>query len=219
MFVGIYTFVLLFAAKRTGASVDARTVMPIVVPLVVGVARLVDRAWSSIRLSPAIRHRIVGAVLLVAGSSAVALSTASAVATAVDQGRQARGYADHHTMSSPLAMAVRQVPAGALVVTNRPWALYEASGHQPIVPAPAPLYPSVSLVPISRAALVQRTCAGPAYLAWYRVGPSPRRPALGAGVSMRPLAVARDGKLYRLVPAAGECAVGARSISQLSPKR
>jgi hypothetical protein len=110
-------------------------------------------------------------------------------------GRTARGYATDTLASSPLARAV-SVHAGpsAIVTTNSPWALYSATGHQPIFPTPR-LYPSASLAPPSTAMLADAACREPVFFALYSYG---RRPStdLGRGLRLTIVESVRDGVLY-----------------------
>jgi hypothetical protein len=197
-YVGVYAAFVLIAGKVSGASVDVRTIMPIYLPLLIVGAWLVEEArqrapWAT-RLwrRPRVGLAVAGACLVFYGCWFAQISWAD--------GRVARGYAATRVVRSPLAAAVRRLPAGALVVTNAPWALYYASGHQPIVPAPGPLAPAVSLVPATLDVLTDAACAHAVYVAWFGGNPPHAMP----GSSPRPTGVrlltVRDGLLDLLRP-------------------
>jgi hypothetical protein len=112
-------------------------------------------------------------------------------------GSRARGYASASVVRSPLARAVKQLPSDALVVTNRPWALYWGSGHAPVLPEPGPLAPAASLVPATRTGLLGAACDDPVYVAWYGASAGPTAaPALG--LSLRAVRTVADGSIYAL---------------------
>jgi hypothetical protein len=202
-FIAVYGAFVLIAGKVSGASIDVRTIMPIYLPLLVVGAWLVAEACQRVpRLArlwghPRVGFAVAGACLLFYGGWFLQVSWAD--------GSVARGYAAASVVRSPLAAVVRRLPTGALVVTNAPWALYYASGHQPIVPAPGPLVPAASLVPATPDVLTDASCAHPVYVAWF--GGSP--PHATPGSSPRPAGVRlltrRDGVLELLYPRNSSC--------------
>jgi len=93
---------------------------------------------------------------------------------------------------------VKHLPADELVVSNRPWALYYASGHQPVVPRPGPLVPAASLVPSTVRELLDAACSGPVDVAWYGKPGSDAVDDVFPGLTLRPVHSVRDGFLYEL---------------------
>ncbi len=214
-FLVVYAALVLVAGKVSGASVDVRTIMPIYLPVLVVGAWLVDQARQGDPWAARLRgHRraafaVAGACLAFYGAWFVQVSYAD--------GSVARGYATPRVVHSPLAAAVRRLPAGVLVVTNAPWALYNGSGHQPIVPAPGPLTPAASLVPATLDVLTDASCTHGVYLAWF--GPIPPHEITGsspAPTGTRLVKVA-DGELDLLRPHSLSCET--RTVSALSAPR
>jgi hypothetical protein len=130
------------------------------------------------------------------------------VRTAWEAGRAPHGYATDTLAVSPLARAVRaRVEPDELVATNSPWTLYSATGHVPIDPAPGPLYPSASLVPLTTARLTAEACRHHVYFAWYWRG-KPVPPDLSPEFGLRTVASGTDGALYLVSPSASRCSGG-----------
>jgi hypothetical protein len=213
-FVGVYAAVVLIAGKVSGASIDVRTIMPIYLPLLIVGAWLVEEARQGVPRAtrlwgrPGVGLAVAGAALVFYGGWFLQVSWAD--------GSVARGYAAPTVVSSPLAAAVRRLPAGALVVTNAPWSLYYGSEHQPIVPAPGPLAPAASLVPATLDVLTDASCSHAVYGAWFGRKPPHATP----GSSPRPTGVrvltARDGVLEVLRPQSLSCENGSASALRSS---
>ena len=203
IFIVVYAIILLTAGKLSGASVDTRTVMPLYLPAILVVVGLVESARSVEPDQAATRFRHAG--VRAVGTSAVACLSLVVVAfttAAWNDGRAARGYGSATARPASVAQVVQHLDARALVVTNHAWTLYHATGHEPIVPTPAPLYPSVSIVPATLDELGDQVCARPVYLAWFNHAALPdQTPHLGDEVVLQPLTQRADGTLYKMVPA------------------
>ncbi len=205
--IAVYSVFVLVAGKLSGASVEARTIMPIYLPLLILTASLVERAQAVAR-SHRTRWRLpprrVGLVLAIA---LLGLYGGWFVQAVVQDGTVGR-YASPSVIGSPLAEAVEHLPSGEPVVSNAPWALYYASGHQPVLPQPGPLVPAASLIPPTVDQLVDALCSRPVYVAWYsRRGvavPASKFPTL----ALHPVHTVSDGTLYAL-SADTPCAGGA----------
>ena len=173
-FVVIYSLFVVAAGKLSGSSIDGRIVAPLYPPVVILVAAALEQA-----LDRTLRNRrpaVVRSIRLALPAAALAAVVGSAlvfVQTVQADGAAARGYAASSYRRSPLAGAVRSLRAGVLVATNSPWGLYEATSHEPIVPAPGPFYPSISLVPTTKDTLDDLACARPVYVAWYGIEGAP----------------------------------------------
>lgn len=108
---------------------------------------------------------------------------------------------------SPLVGAVEAVRPGAIVATNRPWALYQATFRQPIIPSPGQTAPELSLLPGTIPQLARRSCDGPVYLAWFTLDLQwPYTPAeLSETVDLEVVARFSEGVLYEVHPRVGTC--------------
>jgi hypothetical protein len=207
-FVVIYSVFVVVAGKAAGASVDTRTVMPIFVPLVISVTWLTGLGLRAIR-SPGGRvcTRVVVAVAVV-GVLCMTISVTQAV---VDTGSApVSGYAADAQHEGALARSVDLLAPSSSVFTNKVWTLYSSTGREPIVPAPGPLYPSVSLVPASMDELVDASCHQGAYLAWYTPAPMLAHPKLGS-LRLTRVAVDDDGVLYAVHAPSGWCVPALRN--------
>lgn len=209
-FVVIYPLFVVASGKLSGSSIDGRIVAPLYPPAVILVAVALEealrRAARSRRLAIVrpTRLLLVGAAL-----TAIAGSTFVFVQTIQTDGAAARGYASTSYRRSPLAGTVRTLRAGSLVATNRPWALYVATNHEPIVPAPGPLYPSASLAPATKDTLDDQSCVGRVYIAWYGSASTPPSDRV-SGLRLRKLRVVTDGELYQVEPTDPACLHGRR---------
>ena len=209
-FVVIYPLFVVGSAKLSGSSIDGRIVAPLYPPAVILVAVALEEA-----LRRAARRRRLAIVrstrLLLVGAAlaAIAGSTFVFVQTIQTDGAGARGYASTSYRRSPLAGTVRTLRAGSLIATNRPWALYVATNHEPIVPAPGPLYPSASLAPATKDSLDDQSCVRRVYIAWYGSASTPPSDRVG-GLRLRKLRVVTDGKLYQVEPTDPACLHGRR---------
>ncbi len=209
-FVVIYPLFVVGSGKLSGSSIDGRIVAPLYPPAVILVAVALEEA-----LRRAARTRRLAVVrptrLLLVGAAlaAIAGSTFVFVRTIQTDGAAARGYASTSYRRSPLAGTVRTLRAGFLVATNRPWALYVATNHEPIVPAPGPLYPSASLAPATKDTLDDQACVGRVYVAWYGSASTPPSDRVG-GLRLRKLRAVTDGTLYQVEPTDPDCLRGRR---------
>jgi hypothetical protein len=205
-FVAVYSAMLLVAGKMSGASVDARTVMPLYVPLVVLIARFADEgrsAWMA-RAGDRPRRSLWGPVALGSVTACLVITVFVFATTTWDDGRTARGYGSASARPATVAAAVRSLDHDALVVTNHPWTLYTATAHEPVLPTPRPLYPSVSIAPATFGQIASAACSEPVYLAWFAQGARAARPPnLGADVEVSMLRSWIDGTLYRVRPSSG----------------
>jgi 4-amino-4-deoxy-L-arabinose transferase-like glycosyltransferase len=209
-FLGVYSIFLLFAGKTTGASIDSRTVIPLYVPAVIVAVCAVELvvARSRRRVPPEAQHsrvrfaarRLIPPLVL----AYVAFGAAWFLQTSIDDGSAARGYATGETSRSALALAARRLPGDAVVVTNEPWSLYAATGHQPIEPSPRPLVPSDSIIPATADEIARATCTRSVFVAWFGT------PDIDGGMvaDRLPVTLVRrvpDGDLFRLVREAAPC--------------
>ncbi len=208
VFVGTYSAFVLTAGKVSGASVETRTVMPIYVPLVIIAAWLIENARTlALRRGrhPFFPGRRAGLAIGVAFLLFYGVWFAQ---NAWSDGT-GRGYYNGPTVvDAPLARTVQHLPADALVVSNSPWALYYASGHQPIVAQPGPLVPAASLVPATIQQLLHAACAQPVYVAWYGRPGTEAPTRVFPGLVLHSIHAVHDGTLYKL-SARTTCVAGA----------
>jgi len=207
IFVCVYGSFVLVAGKVAGASVDTRTVMPIFIPSVVIVAWLVAETLRASSRGGRSSRRLVETVT---GIGLVWLLCAGIWFgwTAWRTGEHPRGLAARVGTPSGLAARVRSLDSSVLVSTNKPWTLYGQTGHQPIVPSPGPLYPSVSLVPPTRDALADAACSRRVFYAWYGDASLVPGfvPSFGKKLTLQPVGTFDDGGLFLVRPGPGECA-------------
>jgi hypothetical protein len=207
-FVVAYSLTVIVAGKTTGSSVDTRIVMPLLVPVVVLVARGAAEVGTAMRSTATAWGRPVLVVCSCVAVSVLVAAGDRTVRVAWEAGRVPRGYVTDALAVSPLARAVHaRVKHDEIVTTNSPWELYRATGHVPIVPTPGPLYPSASLVPLTTAQLAAEACRHRVYFAWYATG-KPVSPDLGVAFELRVVAVGPDGALYRVSPPSTRCVDG-----------
>jgi hypothetical protein len=209
-FLGVYSIFLLVAGRTTGASIDSRTVIPLYVPAVIVAVCAVELVVARSRLRvapepkrPLLRHATSRLIPILAFAY-VAFGAAWFLLTSIEDGSAARGYATEATSHSALALAVRRLPGDAVVVTDAPWSLYAASGHQPVEPSPRPLVPSDSLIPATADELARATCTRSVFVAWFGT------PDIDGGMIADRLPVTLvsrfpDGDLFRLASDAGAC--------------
>ena len=172
--------------------------MPIYIPLVILGAWLIENARTAAhrpRPQSQLSGRRVGFVIAVALFGFYGAWFAQSV---WNNGSIAHGFAAPSTVDSPLAQVVKHLPANALVVSNAPWALYYASGHQPVVPQPGPLTPAASLVPPTIRQLSAAQCSRAVYVAWYGELGDPVPAGVFPGLALDPIQTVRDGALYRV---------------------
>jgi Dolichyl-phosphate-mannose-protein mannosyltransferase len=202
-FTAVYTVFLIAAGKFSGASIDNRTVMPLYIPLVVLGAQLVDTARSTVHdAAPKPWLRTARRTAIAATAGLLTIAGVGFAANTWNDGKVARGYGTATARPATVAQAVEQLDAHTLVITNHPWTLYQATGHEPIVPPPGPLYPSVSILPATLDQISDQACTGPVYLAWFE--PASTQPAdphnLGSEVTVQTFKRREDGVLYKVVP-------------------
>jgi hypothetical protein len=204
----VYAAVVISAGKTAGASVDQRIVSPIYVPvLILGAvlldvllaqpARVAGRRWAAV---------VPGLVGLVAVAY-VASTAVSFVSVAWNNGKTARGYTQQSSDRFQLVDSVEALNRRALVATNRPWTLFEATGRQPIVPSPGTVAPELALTPVLASQLATQSCDRPVYLAWFQDAAQwPFTPAqLSANLDLSPVQTLRDGTLYLVRPKEHDC--------------
>jgi 4-amino-4-deoxy-L-arabinose transferase-like glycosyltransferase len=207
VYVGVYAAVVVTAGKTAGASVDQRIVSPIYVPaLILGVVVL-DVLIAQVATGG--RRWVAVAPVLVAlvAVTYVASAGASFASVAWNNGRTARGYTQRNSDQFQLVDSVEALNGRALVATNRPWTLFEATGRQPIVPSPGRAAPELSLTPIMVSQLATQSCDRPVYLAWFQYAAQwPFTPAqLSATLYLDPVQTLRDGTLYVVRPKVPDC--------------
>lgn len=206
-YVVLYSGVVISAGKTAGASVDQRIVAPLYVPALILVVVLVDRLarraqagerrW--VTFAPAVA---LVAVLAYSGTSAVAF-----VSQAWNDGRTARGYTRQSSDRFQLVTSVEALSRRAVVATNRPWTLFEATGREPIVASPGQVAPELALTPVPAAQLATQSCSRPVYLAWFLYAAQwPFTPAqLSVNLDLHLVRQLRDGTLYSVQPKVPDC--------------
>jgi len=85
-----------------------------------------------------------------------------------NNGTTARGYTQQSSDRFQLVDSVEALNRRALVATNRPWTLFEATGRQPIVASPGTVAPELALTPVLVSQLATQSCDRPVYLAWFQ---------------------------------------------------
>jgi hypothetical protein len=204
-FIACYGASVVVSAKTAGSSIDDRIVMPIFVPVVVVSAWLASRALTAARQARNVWAGTAVAVVALGIALSAIVTTVHFIEESWTTGRAAHGYATYTLARSPLARAVaHHATLSALVTTNSPWTLYSATGHEPILVAPEPLYPSASLVPTSSDALADLACHETVYFAWYARSAHPAT-NLGGGLRLTSVQRARDGVLYAVHAPRSEC--------------
>ena len=201
--------VVVSAGKTAGASVNQRIVTPLYVPALILGAVLLEvtiRRLSSVGEGrwAAIAPGFVVMVVL----TYLALTAVSFASQTWRNGETARGYTQKNSSGFQLVPIVEALPPRALIATNRPWTLFEATGRQPIVPSPGRVAPELSLIPISVSELDSQSCKRPVYLAWFTDGAQwPYTPAqLARHLSLHPVQTLSDGAvLYSIRPHDPDC--------------
>jgi hypothetical protein len=170
VFAFVYSIYIVGAELTTAIDVlSDRLLSPLYVPLVV----LATCAVEAVLLTAPARFRRRGfaavglaiAILLIGEASA----SAKEVRAAADHGV---GLARRSVQMSPLARAAARLPKGSAIFSNDPWALWAATGRQPLLISPR-IHAHRSrdilseVTPFVRTAHCRRT-----YLVWYR-GRSP----------------------------------------------
>jgi 4-amino-4-deoxy-L-arabinose transferase-like glycosyltransferase len=210
IYVSVYVVVVVSAGKTAGASVNQRIVTPLYVPVLILGAVLLEvtlRRLASVgegrwvAIAPGF---VVLVVLTYLGSTA-----ASFASQTWSNGEAARGYTQENSEGFQLVPVVEALPPRAMIATNRPWTLFEATGRQPIVPSPGKVAPELSLIPISVSELASQSCKRPVYLAWFVDGAQwPYTPAQLARhhLGLRSVQTLSDGAvLYSIRPPDPEC--------------
>ncbi|HSO96492.1 MAG TPA: hypothetical protein VLV81_10670 [Acidimicrobiia bacterium] len=208
-YVVVYSGVVISAGKTAGASVDQRIAAPVYVPALILVVTLVDRLAVRAQAGGSQRRWVASApafalvaVLAYGGSSAVAFAS-----QAWNDGRTPRGYTRQNSDRFQLVNSVETLSRRALVATNRPWTLFEATGREPIVASPGQVAPELALIPILVSQLASQSCTRPVYLAWFRSAAQwPFTPAqLSADLDLDLVQQLRDGALYSVQPKVPDC--------------
>jgi hypothetical protein len=175
VFVLVYIPFVAAARKSTGSDLDPRILLPVWLPIAVLGAWFFEQLVASLKATGSTwlaRVLIVGAVGFVGVSAfwfadQVRIGTAPSVAVA-------------HVPVNDVATrrALGPLDPNALVVTNDPWRVYNATGHVPVKLAPMPAQPGFSHTPISVAALAGTVDSrGSVTLIWFDQSPaSGRRP-------------------------------------------
>ena len=207
----VYALFIMAAGKFSGASIDARTVMPLYLPLIIMGGVLVGKGLEAHVPTDTARRAssldLLSKVSWVATFALAALLMVSFVQMASVKGSTTTVYASRSYTKSRLVSAVRGLRPGVVLTTNHPWRLYYATGREPILPSPGPLQPAASLVPITVDQLGDRSCSQPTYYVWYRSsGDSPTNPpSFTRDVRLVALDSYEDGVLYAVHATDGEC--------------
>jgi hypothetical protein len=207
-FIAAYAGLVIVSGKVSGSSIDARIVSPLYVPIVIVGAVFLDRGVHHLKARTESPRLVAGARWMLA-TTLVALGAFTAAwftSGVIRGGSSEQGYGSI-SRRSPLALAVRSLPPRAVVTTNQPWALYFATGRQPITPLPARLHPSASLTPSTPDGLADQACFRPVYVAWYGVAPRPTPALLVNRLDLVPAQIVRDGAVYAVGSSKDHCTV------------
>ena len=204
-YVELITFLLVYVAfalvskTLTGSAIDQRVLAPMVVPAIVLFIAIVDRLWYVTRTWTALR------VALSAGLVGCLVATGIWFARdAHDHGATARVLASSDLTKSPLAHAVTELEAKALVVSNYPWAISLVSHREPVVLGFARDFPGRSHRPERADELAHRACDNKVYGAYFTLVASGRTPyeatpGLRHYLKLTTIRHFPDGSLLRLV--------------------
>jgi hypothetical protein len=204
----VYAAVVVAAGKTAGASVDQRIVAPIYVPALILGAVILDRLIAQpARVGGRRWVSAVPALVGLIAATYVASAAVSFASVAWRDGTTARGYTQQSSDRFQLVDSVEALNRRALVATNRPWTLFEATGRQPIVPSPGTVAPELALTPVLVSQLATQSCDRPVYLAWFQYAAQwPFTPAqLSATLDLSPVQTLRDGTLYLVRPKEPDC--------------
>jgi hypothetical protein len=217
-FVAVYAGLVVVSGKLSGSSIDARIVSPLYVPILIAGAVLLDRGVHYLRARTESPRVVAGArwTLVTALLGLGAFTATWFTSAAIRGGTVEQGYGSI-SRRSPLAVAVRSLPPRAVITTNQPWALYFATGRQPITPLPARLYPSASLTPPTPDRLTDLACSRPVYLAWHGLTPRATPALLANHLDLVPTETVRDGAVYAVGSSSDHCEV-ARLATRRRPQ-
>jgi len=208
IYVGVYAAVVVVSGKTAGASVDQRIVSPLYVPAVILGAVLLDLLIAQrVRVGGRRWVAAVPALVMLAAVTYVGSTAATFASVAWNNGKTARGYTQQSSDRFQLVDSVEALNRRALVATNRPWTLFEATGRQPIVASPGQVAPELSLTPILVSQLATQSCSRPVYLAWFQYAAQwPFTPAqLSARLDLEAVQTLSDGTLYLVRPKEPDC--------------
>lgn len=197
-FIVGYAVCLVLAQLTTAIDgINSRLMSPLFVPVVLVVAVALDRFGPTL---PSRRRRI-GAPALIA---ILCLQGAVFSIAAVESGRNGEGYARALVQTSELAAAVGDLPQSVTVYSNEHYALWAATGRQPVSPSARvrSVRGTNEVVAVPESFRIDAEC-GNAYLAWFDALPrydlSPPEDLVRV-VDLVPVSRHRDGTLYRLGP-------------------
>jgi hypothetical protein len=166
-FIIVYLILVTAARKTTGSDVTPRILLP---ALLLGIV-LGAGFFERLLLGTDHRSRFV-ALAAIAAVGLVGLS-AYWVADQVRVGAKPSAALFHYPQPDPATRkALAQVAPTALVVSNDPWRVYNATGHQPVKLAPMPVQPGFSHRPISVDDLARAVTSGPVPLVWFARSPA-----------------------------------------------
>lgn len=192
VFVVVYLPFVAAARKSTGSDLDPRILLPAWLPTLVVGAWFFEQLLGSLKAGGAIR---LARVLVTSGLALLAVCVV--------------WYADQVRVGTAPSVAVSHYPPTdsatrgeiglldphALVVSNDPWRVYNATGHIPVKLAPMPILPGFSHTPISVADLARAVDSqGSVTLVWFD-----RSPASGT----RPVTALPGRGHYRLARSSG----------------
>jgi hypothetical protein len=206
--VVVYAVFIVLAGKTAGTSVNGRIVSPIYVPVLILGAWLFEEALRvARRLARPMWCRPAPWALMLVALGYLAVTSVSFVQVSWADGQAPRGYASSASRRSPLAETAESLNPGALMATNRPWALYSATHRQPIVPSPGKPAPELSLTPETIAELAGQSCTRDVYLVWFRSTAtwSFKLSKLAATLRLDTIRNTADGVLYAVHPKSGTC--------------
>jgi hypothetical protein len=170
VFVVVYVPFVAAARKSTGSDLDPRIMLPFWLPTAILGAWFFEQLVRSLRATGA---GWLARLLALAAVGFVGLS----VFWFADQVRigTAPSVTNHHYPVNDVATgrALGPLDSNALVVSNDPWRVYNATGHIPVKLAPMPVQPGFSLTPISVAALAGTVDdRGSVTLVWFDQSPA-----------------------------------------------
>jgi hypothetical protein len=175
VFVLVYVPFVAAARKSTGSDLDPRILLPAWLPVAVIGAWFFEQLVAALKATGSTWL----ARVLIAGAVGFVGVSAFWFADQVHTGTGPSVAVSHYPVNDvALRRAMGSLDANALVVSNDPWRVYNATGHVPVKLAPMPVQPGFSHTPISVSALAGAVNArGSVTLIWFDQSPaSGRRP-------------------------------------------
>jgi hypothetical protein len=175
VFVVVYVVFVAAARKSTGSDLDPRILLPAWIPTAILGAWYFEQLIASLRATGV---RWLAWVLAIGGVGLVGISVFW-FADQVRMGTAPSVAVAHYPVNDvALRRELGSLGRNALVVTNDPWRVYNATGHVPTELAPMPLQPGFSHTPMSVATLASTVDShGSVTLLWFDQSPaSGKRP-------------------------------------------